>query len=125
MKYLKKYLIQIRRLLRRSTKIRRPPSSTEDYIYITDLNDPTPVEEAKKHPGWTRAMDEELEIIQKNKTWELVVPPPGKIPVTSKWVFRTKLRADGKVEKLKARLAARGFQQKEGIDYQDTFVHQW
>lgn len=70
-------------------------------------------------------MDEELEIIQKNKTWELVVPPPGKIPVTSKWVFRTKLRADGKVEKLKARLAARGFQQKEGIDYQDTFVHQW
>lgn len=70
-------------------------------------------------------MDEELESIQKNKTWELVVPPPGKISVTSKWVCKTKLTANGKVEKLKVRLVARGFKQKEGIDCQDTFVHQW
>lgn len=59
-------------------------------------------------------MDEELESIQKNKTWELVVPPPGKIPLTSKWVFKTKLTANGKVEKLKARLVARGSNKRRG-----------
>lgn len=92
------------------------------FNYIISLKDPTTVEEARQHPCWVWEMDEELETIQKNGTWELVTLPSRKTPITSKGLFETKLTAYGKVEKIKARLVAWGFEHMEGIDYQDTFA---
>lgn len=46
--------------------------------------------------------------------------PIGTTPITSQWVYKVKLKVDGQVDKLKARLVARGFEQEQGVDYQET-----
>ena len=57
----------------------------------------------------------------KNDVWEVVLRPEEKSIVTSKWIYKIKHAADGSIEKHKARFVARGFSQKEGIDYEETF----
>ena len=71
---------------------------------------------------WKEAVDTEINALISNKTWKEAVPPPKTNIVTCKWVCKVKLNIDGSLEKLKARLVARGFTQKYGIDYADTFA---
>ncbi|CAM8920416.1 unnamed protein product [Rhodiola kirilowii] len=66
-------------------------------------------------------MEKEFTALSKTQTWTLVPPPPNINIIGSKWVFKTKHRPDGSIDKHKARLVARGFTQQSGIDYQDTF----
>jgi hypothetical protein len=77
--------------------------------------------EAKQDPKWREAMWEELRALDKNKTWDLVKLPVGKKVVSCKWVFTVKQNLEGKVERYKARLVARGYSQTYGIDYDETF----
>ena len=58
----------------------------------------------------------------KNDVWEIVPRPERKFVVSSKWIVKIKHAADGSIEKYKARFVARGFSQKEGIDYEETFA---
>ena len=58
----------------------------------------------------------------KNDVWDIVPKPEGKSVVYSKWIYKIKHAADGSIEKYKERFIARGFSQKEGIDYEETFV---
>ena len=58
----------------------------------------------------------------KNDVWEVVPRPTEKSVVTSRWLYKIKHAADGSVEKYKARFVARGFTQKEDIDYDETFA---
>ena len=67
-------------------------------------------------------MHEEYESNMKNYVWDVVPRPKDKSVVTSKWIYKIKHGADGSAEKYKARFAARGFSQKEGIDYDDIFA---
>ena len=67
-------------------------------------------------------MDEEYRSLMVNNTWDLLPLPKGRKLVRCKWVYRTKYASDGSVEILKARLAAKGFSQVEGIDYNETFA---
>ena len=83
---------------------------------------PTSIEEALKHPKWKEAVNEEIKALKKNGTWVLTELPLGKHPVSCKWVFNIKYKADGSVERYKARLVARGFTQTYGLDYQETFA---
>ena len=64
---------------------------------------------------------EEYQSIMKNDVWEVVPRPNGKSVVTSKWIFKIKHVANGSVEKHKDRSVARGFSQKEEVDYDKTF----
>ncbi|KAL0386161.1 UNVERIFIED_CONTAM: Retrovirus-related Pol polyprotein from transposon RE1 [Sesamum radiatum] len=66
-------------------------------------------------------MQQELEALAKNDTWEVVDLPTGKKPIGSKWVYKVKLKADGSVDRYKARLIAKGYNQVEGVDYIDRF----
>ena len=66
-------------------------------------------------------MHEEYQSIMKNDVWDVVPRPEGKLVITSKWIYKIKHVADGSIEKYKAQFVARGFSQKEGIDYEETF----
>jgi hypothetical protein len=67
-------------------------------------------------------MTKEYQSIVKNDVWEIVSRPKSKDVVSSKWLFKIKHVADGSIEKYKVRFVARGFSQKEGIDYEETFA---
>jgi hypothetical protein len=70
---------------------------------------------------WKRAMEEEMASLDKNEAWDLVELPTRRNLVGSKWVFKKKLNAKGKVEKYKAQLVAKGYSQVEGIDFGEIF----
>jgi hypothetical protein len=80
------------------------------------------VQDALEDPKWKKAMNEEMEALQKTSTWELVVLPEGKKAIGCRWVYTVKLKADGSLDRYKARLVAKGYAQKYGIDYQETFA---
>ncbi|CAL8990976.1 unnamed protein product, partial [Prunus brigantina] len=84
--------------------------------------EPERYEEAAQDRAWIKAMEDELSMIEKNGTWELVNRPSDKQVIGVKWVFKTKLNLDGSVQKNKARLVAKGYVQKPGIDYNETFA---
>ncbi|CAI7916081.1 unnamed protein product, partial [Closterium sp. NIES-54] len=71
---------------------------------------------------WKNAMESELKSIEENGTWELVELPKGRKAITSKWLFKIKSDADGKIERYKSRLVAKGYQQKEKVDYKELFA---
>jgi hypothetical protein len=67
-------------------------------------------------------MTKEYQSIIKNDVWEIVPRSNSKDLVSSRWLFKIKHATDGSIEKYKARFVARGFSQKEGIDYEETFA---
>ncbi|CAM8926680.1 unnamed protein product [Rhodiola kirilowii] len=67
-------------------------------------------------------MDVEIASIKKNDTWELTPLPVGKKSIGVKWVYKTKYRPDGQVDRLKGRLVVKGYRQKHGIDYFKVFA---
>ncbi|CAI7924023.1 unnamed protein product, partial [Closterium sp. NIES-54] len=71
---------------------------------------------------WKKAMESELKSNEENDTWELVELPKGRKAITSKWLFKIKSDADGKIERYKSRLVAKGYQQKEKVDYKELFA---
>ncbi|XP_034674498.1 uncharacterized mitochondrial protein AtMg00820-like [Vitis riparia] len=79
-------------------------------------------EEAIKDEKWWVAMQDELNMIEKNNTWELVDRPLHKKPIGVKWVYRTKLNLDGSINKYKARLVVKGYEQMFGVDFFETFA---
>ena len=79
-------------------------------------------EEAVQDEKWRLAMDEEIDAIERNNTWELSNPPTGARPIGVKWVYKKKMNAQGEIERYKARLVAKGYKQKEGIDYAEVFA---
>ena len=71
---------------------------------------------------WHAAMRAEMSAHELNQTWSLVPLPPGRKAIGNKWVLKVKFRADGGVDKYKARVVAKGFSQREGVDYGETFA---
>jgi hypothetical protein len=69
-----------------------------------------------------RSVNDEMDLILSNNTWVLVDLPPGSNTIGCKWVFRRKYRTDGSIQTFKVRLVAKGFRQRERIDYFDTYA---
>ena len=66
-------------------------------------------------------MGREMQSLKDNEVWELTSLPPGKGAIGCKWVYMVKTNSDGSLELYKARLVARGFDQRYGLDYDETF----
>ena len=66
-------------------------------------------------------MNTEMESMYSNQVWTLVDPAVGVKPIGCKWIYKRKRGIDGKVETFKAQLVAKGYTQKEGFDYEETF----
>ena len=67
-------------------------------------------------------MKKELNQFEKSKVWTLMPLLKGHLVIGTKWVFRNKLDEDGKVIRNTARLVTQGYNQQEGIDYDETFA---
>ena len=66
-------------------------------------------------------MKDEMTSMSQDKLWSLVYLPDDCKPIGCKWVFKTKRDAKGQVERYKAILVAKGYNQREGIDFKETF----
>lgn len=66
-------------------------------------------------------MNEELDQIEKNNTWELVPRPANKNVIGSKWVFKNKMNEQGQIVKNKSRLVCNGYAQVEEKDFDEAF----
>ncbi|GJU13990.1 retrovirus-related pol polyprotein from transposon TNT 1-94 [Tanacetum coccineum] len=86
------------------------------------LREPKNVNEALGDESWIVAMQEELNQFIANDVWELVPQPRNMTIIGTKWVFRNKLDENGIVSRNKARLVAQGYNQQEGIDYDETYA---
>ena len=67
-------------------------------------------------------MEKEIDVIEKNETWQLVEKPKNKEIIGVKWIYRVKYHSDGRVQRLKARLVAKGYSQQPGVDFHETFA---
>lgn len=87
-----------------------------------DDGEPRSFAEAEGDAAWRVAMKQEMDAVERNRTWELADLPAGHHVITLKWVFKLKRDEAGAIVKHKARLVARGFMQQEGIDFDDAFA---
>ena len=93
----------------------------EELCLISQV-EPKSTNEEIKDDHWIKAMEEELQQIIKNDTWELVPRPKDKNVIGTKWVFQNKMNKQGEVVRKNARLVCKGYSQQEGIDYEETYA---
>ncbi|GAU11497.1 hypothetical protein TSUD_344870 [Trifolium subterraneum] len=122
---------------RRSTRQRQIPAKLQDCDLTNDNEvneegelvhfallagaEPINYPDALSDKKWKKAMEEELNAIERNQPWELVKLPSDKKAIAVKWVFKVKLNPDGSIAKYKARLVARGFLQRAGLDCSEVY----
>ena len=89
-----------------------------------DNNDQPTLDQACRSlewPKWEWAIQSELTQLKQKGTWKLVEKPVDMVPISNKWVLTKKRDKAGNLVKYKAQLVARGFTQRPGLDYNETF----
>jgi hypothetical protein len=93
-----------------------------EELNLMSMEQPCTFTEAEQNATWQAAMQEEIDSVKRNQTWELADLPQGHRVITLKWVYKLKRNEAGEIVKHKARLVARGFVQQEGIDFDEVFA---
>ena len=109
--------------IRRSKRARKEKDYGNNFLAYVVENELVSYYDAIKFidvPFWLEAINNELESIMSNHTWELVELPPKVKPISCKWVFKRKLKPDGTIDKYKAHFVAKGYKRKHNVDYFDT-----
>jgi hypothetical protein len=89
---------------------------------VLAIVEPSNYQEASSIAEWQLAMAEELAALDRTRTWDIVPLPSHAVPITCKWIFKVKTKSDGSMERYKACLVARGFQQAQGWDFDEKFA---
>uniref|UniRef100_A0A0A9ENB8 Reverse transcriptase Ty1/copia-type domain-containing protein n=1 Tax=Arundo donax TaxID=35708 RepID=A0A0A9ENB8_ARUDO len=89
---------------------------------MLSAEEPASFVEANQEEAWRKAMEEEMEAVEENKTWRLVELPLGHRPIGLRWVYKLKKDAGGNVVRHKARLVAKGYVQRAGVDFDEVFA---
>jgi hypothetical protein len=97
-------------------------SDLDGEALLAETEESTSFGEAASDPQWVEAMDKEIQSIEKNGTWSLSKLPAGHKAFGLKWVFKLKKNAEGEVTMHTARLVAKGYVQKHGVDYEEVFA---
>lgn len=87
----------------------------------SSIDIPSSIRAALRDPAWVEAMKDEYHALQQNRTWQLVSRPRGAHIISGKWIFKNKIHTDGSLERRKARWVVRGFSQRPGLDFDQTF----
>ena len=136
--------VQTREAIATTSRTRRPPIWSADYITGEELSDteeeanmaridtenlafklisdPTSFQEAAVHLKWKHAMDDEIQSIERKQTWSLTTLPNEAKAIGVKWIYKTKLNELGEVDKFKARLVVKGYAQEYKVDYTEVFA---
>jgi len=97
----------------------------EELTNLLDGDDDQPTfDQAKRSlewPKWEKAIQAELAQLRVKGTWKLVEKPKNAVPISNKWVLTKKWDKEGNIIKYKAHLVARGFTQRPGLNYDETF----
>jgi hypothetical protein len=94
---------------------------TVRYGLLMSAEKPNSVHEALFDERRKDAMNNGIDARRKNGTWHLVPRKSGTNIIDCKWVYKVKRKADGSIDRYKAQLVLKGFKQRYGIDYEDTF----
>jgi len=86
------------------------------------MEEPVDFHIANQQKDWQNTIQSEINSVMRNRTWDVVDRLKEKMPIIAKWIFRTKRNMHGGINKLKAKLVVRSFQQQEGVDYHDIFA---
>ncbi|KAL8097443.1 hypothetical protein AgCh_030536 [Apium graveolens] len=123
--------IELDEPIRRTGRVSRQPEryyglviENGNELSIIDDDNPVTYNEAMSSVDsekWHSAMKSEMESMYTNQVWTLVEAPEGVKPIGCKWVYKRKIGADDQVETYKARLVAKSFKQRQGIDFDETF----
>ena len=95
--------------------------NTTLFCFFAD-SDPLSFNEVVTEEKWIKATDEEIHAIEKNDTWKPTILPDNKTTICVKWAYKTNKNAKGEVKRYKARLVAKSYKQREGIDYGEIFA---
>jgi hypothetical protein len=113
---------------RRPQRIRKSAIPDDYEVYNSEEvqmeDDPTSFEEAIRSEycsKWVDAIKDEIKSMSTNEVWDLEEISKGDKTVGCKWVYKTKYDSQGNIDKFKARLVTKGYTQREGIDYNETF----
>lgn len=85
------------------------------------ITEPTTYFQESKDANWVYAMKDKIRALKDNTTWNFVSLPAGKRVIGCKWVYKVKYNSNEYLERCQVRLVAKDYNQKEGIDYNDTF----
>ena len=95
------------------------------YAYmmkVASIHDQESFAEASKDAKWQEAMEEEMQVLAANNTWDLVDPSKHSKQIRCRWIYKIKYNVDGSVNRYKARMVAKGYAQTHGINYDETFA---
>ncbi|KAL0438668.1 UNVERIFIED_CONTAM: Retrovirus-related Pol polyprotein from transposon RE1 [Sesamum latifolium] len=113
-----------------STSLISPASLASSHVEflaaLSTFQEPRCYKEAQGSSEWEEAMRQELHALELNGTWEVVPLPPGKKAIGNKWVYKLKLKADGSIDRHKARLVAKVTSYSwpvHQVDINNAFLH--